>query len=210
MSFDFCAGLRERIAANLAAFDHKTRVDAQLRRAAVAIVVIPKPENGTASVLLTRRSSQMRRHRGQYALPGGRLDAGETPEQAALRELSEELGLSLEYRDILGPLDDYSTRSGFRITPIVMWFDGGQNIVPDPNEVERVFHIGLSELDSPDIPTLTTAEEGDRSLLSAFLPTLGHEIYAPTAAMLYQFREVGLRGTNTRVAQYDEPAFAWK
>ena len=72
-------------------------------------------------MLLTRRAAGLRAHRGQWALPGGRCDEGETPVEAALRELHEELGLELGPDDVLGLLDDYPTRSGYLITPVVVW-----------------------------------------------------------------------------------------
>lgn len=176
----------------------------------MAIVIVKYPGSPKASVLLTLRPDHMNRHGGQYALPGGRLDCGETPVEGALRELHEELGLPIDAAQVLGMLDDYPTRSGFRITPVVVWAEEPAGLKPDPNEVAQVFHIPLTELDSPDIPTLSDAAPGERPVLSAYLPTLGHEVYAPTAAMLYQFREVAMWGNATRVADYDEPAFAWK
>jgi 8-oxo-dGTP pyrophosphatase MutT (NUDIX family) len=161
-------------------------------------------------VLLTLRPGHLERHSGQYALPGGRLDGEESPVEGALRELREELGLELGAEHVLGRLDDYPTRSGFRIAPFVMWAEDPVEIRPDPDEVAKVFHITMTELDSPEIPRLSDAAEGEKQVLSAELPTLGHRIYAPTAAMLYQFREVAGRGTPTRVAGYDQPTFAWR
>ncbi|MGV2389358.1 MAG UNVERIFIED_CONTAM: CoA pyrophosphatase [Microcystis novacekii LVE1205-3] len=73
------------------------------------------------ALVLTRRAATLRAHAGQWAMPGGRLDAGETPEQAALRELHEEVGLACAPADVLGRLDDYATRSGYLITPVVVW-----------------------------------------------------------------------------------------
>src|SRR3954452_7637562 len=76
---------------------------------------------GGPAVLLTRRAARLRAHASQWALPGGRVDEGEEPVDAALRELREELGLDLGESDVLGLLDDYPTRSGYVITPVVLW-----------------------------------------------------------------------------------------
>ncbi len=207
--FAFGDGLRRDIMGNLAAFERRGIDDDTLRQAAVAIVIVEGGDGGAASVLLTKRPRTLRRHGGQYALPGGRLDAGETPVQAALRELAEELGVTLVPGDILGTLDDIPTRSGFRITPIVVWGADAVDLVPDPIEVARVFQIPFAELDSPEIPHLEATPESEHPVLSAPLATLGHHLFAPTAAILYQFREVALRGEPTRVAHYDQPTFAW-
>lgn len=126
--------------------------DPSLRQAGVVIVVAQIPGSDQACVLLTKRPEHMRRHAGQFALPGGRLDAGETIREAALRELREELRLQLDEGDILGQLDDLPTRSGFRITPIVAWGGPSLELDPDPEEVARVYRIPLTELDSPAIP----------------------------------------------------------
>jgi 8-oxo-dGTP pyrophosphatase MutT (NUDIX family) len=206
LSFD--DALKDRIERNLAAFGRRAIGDASLRPAAVAIVVVDEGKAG-AAVLLTTRPAGLRRHGGQYALPGGRLDEGETAAEAALRELEEELGLALGADRILGMLDDYPTRSGFRITPVVLWGAGAGEIRPDPQEVDQVYRIPLADLLSPAIPHLEPGPD-DHPVLSAPLATLGHRVFAPTAAMLYQFREVAILGRDTRVAHYDQPAFAWK
>ncbi|MDH5558824.1 MAG: CoA pyrophosphatase [Alphaproteobacteria bacterium] len=204
----FNTDLRARIEANLAAFERRVIADDSLRHAAVAIVIVD--DGGKeAALLLTTRPEGLRRHGGQYALPGGRLDEGETAREAALRELEEELGLTLGEERIIGTLDDYPTRSGFCITPVVIWGGEAGTIRPDPEEVDQVYHIPLADLLSPDIPHLEPGPD-DHPILSAPLATLGHQVFAPTAAMLYQFREVALLGRATRVAHYDQPAFAWK
>src|ERR1700679_3783252 len=107
-----------------------------LKRAAVAIALVEAAEAsaGTA-LLLTQRAAGLRAHRGQWALPGGRCDEGETPVAAALRELQEELGLELGPDDVLGLLDDYPTRSGYLITPVVVWATAGRRLSPNPAEV---------------------------------------------------------------------------
>lgn len=202
--------MRSRFQTNLGDFAAQKVKQPGLRDAAVAIVVTEHQETGEASVLMTLRPPKLNRHGGQYALPGGRQDEGERDVDAALRELHEELGLSLCADDILGQLDEFPTRSGFRISPIVMWAAGQVELRPDPSEVAQVFHLPLRELDSPDIPRLEESENSEHPVLSAFFPTLGHFMYAPTAAILFQFREIALRGKTTRVSHFDQPTFAWK
>ncbi len=210
MSYSHGPDLRSRIVRHLERFPVLPIADEELKKAAVAIVVGPGTKDGEACTLLTLRPRTIKRHSSQFALPGGRLDAGETSIAAALRELEEELGLSLPASCVLGSLDDYPTRSGFRITPVVVWCETEMALTPDPAEVDTVYRIPLSELDSPDIPILSPPAEGDRPVLSMLLPALSREMFAPTAAILFQFREVALRGMTTRVAQYDQPAFAWR
>lgn len=210
MPFAFRPDLRERLAGNIGALERRPIEDPALRRAGVAIVVVKSDVDDEACVLLTKRPDSLRRHAGQYALPGGRLDEGETAEQAALRELSEELRLDLGPEAIIGLLDDYPTRSGFRITPVVVWGGVVGHIEPDPVEVAYVLRVPFRQLDSPEIPRLRPTEEGKPPVLSAPLPVMGSEVFAPTAAMLYQFREVAMRGLMTRVAHFDQPQFAWR
>lgn len=210
MPYGFRPDLRQRLARNLGGFLRRPVDDPNLRQAGVAIVVVRHETADEACVLLTRRPESLRRHAGQWALPGGRLDAGETLEQAALRELHEELRLDLAPDNIIGLLDDFPTRSGFRITPVVVWGGVIGHIEPDPVEVAFVLRIPFSELDSPAIPHLRPTEEGKPPVMSAPLPVTGGEVFAPTAAMLYQFREVAMRGLATRVAHFDQPKFAWK
>ncbi len=142
-------------------------------------------------------------------MPGGRVDDGETVTEAALRELHEEVNLELSADAILGTLDDYVTRSGFVITPVVVWTDVEDiNLVPNPEEVASIHAFTFTELMREDSPNLETIPESDRQVLS--MNYLDNRIYAPTAAMLYQFREVALRDLHTRVSHYDQPVFAWK
>ncbi len=210
MDFSFGEELRAQITQNLAQFERVEMEQGDLRLAAVAIVVVKSDVNDEACFLLTLRPVRMNRHSNQYALPGGRLDEGETTQQAALRELSEEVGVDLGPEHVLGALDGYATRSGFRITPIVMWGGACETLNPDPGEVEAAFRIPLSDINAEAVPRLIPSEEGEHPVLCAHIETLGHTVYAPTAAIFYQFREVALRGASTRVAHFDQPAFAWK
>lgn len=210
MRYGVDESLRQAIATRLAGFERRAIDPAGLRPAAVAIVVTSRPVDDEAAVLFTLRSSRLGRHRGQFALPGGRIDDGESDVAAALRELDEELGVRLGEDRVLGRLDDFATRSGYCITPVVAWAGAGLHLAPHEGEVAETFHIPLAELDSPAIPHFEEGPEPGRPVLSSRLPSLGHRMYAPSAAILYQFREVGLRGHDTRVAHYDQPAFAWK
>ena len=195
------------ISENIASFSHESQPLENLRAAAVAIVIAA--QQGSPTILLTRRSGKLRAHSGQWALPGGRLDAGESAEDAALRELQEEINLSLPRNAIIGRLDDYITRSGYRITPVVLWSgEESDQLKPNPDEVASIHTVSFKELANPSAPQFEEIPESDRKVLSMRLSV--DQIYAPTAAFLYQFREVGILGKNTRVLHYDQPRFAWK
>jgi len=199
--------LRARIARNLEGFARQAHAGEGLRSAAVALALLPD-ERGAASFVLTRRAARLRAHGGQWALPGGRLDPGETPAGAALRELSEEVGLQLAGDAVLGLLDDYPTRSGFRVTPVVVWAGADARLAPNAEEVAAAYRVRLAELLRDDVPHLRRIPESERPVIS--IPLLGTHIHAPTAAILFQLREVALRGVATRVAHYEQPVFAWK
>ncbi len=175
--------------------------------AAVAVTLLPD-KGGRGCFLLTRRSLRLRRHRGQWALPGGRIDETETPEQAALRELHEEVGLDLDSSAVLGRLDDFGARSGFIITPVVLWCRDYRELAPNPAEVHRAYRIPLIDLDRPDVPVLREIPESKNPVLS--MPIRGGLVHSPTAAIVYQMLEVVLRGNDVRVAHYEQPVFAWR
>lgn len=202
--------LRECITARLAQFNRNANRNSRLRQAAVALTIIDREQDDSASFLLTRRPTHLHRHGGQYALPGGKRDQDESAQETALRELREEMGIGLTEKHVLGMLDDYQTRSGFNITPVVVWAGSNRNLDPDPNEIARVFRIPLDDLKSPDIPCLETTTAGEHPVLSTPLATLGHRVFAPTAAFIYQFREIVIFNRHTRVAHLDQPKFAWK
>lgn len=201
--------LRRRIQRRLNHFKRIAISDASLTNAAVAFAIVNVPDSDSAAFVLTRRPRHLKRHGGQFALPGGRLDRDETPIEAALRELGEETGINLSNEDVLGLLDDYATRSGFKISPVVVWAGTLGTLSPDPNEVETLYRVPLTDLDQPDFAILEESGVGDSPVLSVPIPTVGDRIFAPTAAFIYQFREVALFGRSTRVADYDQPRFAW-
>jgi len=202
----FSDALRERARAHLAAFERRTLAPDGRRPAAVAVVLVPDDE-GRGCFLLTRRAAGLRAHARQWALPGGRIDPGESAERAALRELQEELGLVREPGSVLGLLDDYGTRSGFVITPVVVWGEGDAALRPNPDEVAGVYRVPLADLDRPDVPRLVTIPESDRPVIQ--VPILSTLVHAPTAAVIYQLREVVVHGRPTRVAHFEQPVWAW-
>jgi 8-oxo-dGTP pyrophosphatase MutT (NUDIX family) len=209
MNWPFDHTTRRNIAERCAAFMRLAPSEPApaLQRAAVAFALTTADAGGGTAFLLTRRAASLRAHSSQWALPGGRCDQGESPAEAALRELHEELGVKLGASDVLGLLDDYPTRSGYLITPVVMWMTPDAAIAPNPDEVASVHRIGLDAIERPDAFSCTTIPESTRQVIRFHRG--GDFIHAPTAALIYQFREV-LAGRDTRVAELEQPVFAWK
>ncbi len=163
--------------------------------------------SGGAAFLLCRRTSRLNNHAGQWALPGGRLDPGETPVDAALREVDEEVGLRLGPDSIVGLLDDYPTRSGYVITPIVVWAGADDELTPSPSEVVAVYRVGLHALRDGET-RFVSIPESDRPVVQ--VPLGGDLIQAPTGAVLHQFRQVAMLGRiGERVDHLEQPLFAW-
>ena len=205
------AATRERLARNLARH-HRQVVAAEGRRAAaVSVVLMPGPGGGLVFPL-TRRARRLSAHAGQYALPGGRIDPGESALEAALRELREELGVKAGPDTVLGILDDLPTRSGYLVTPFVLWLERAPRLVPSAGEIAAVHRIPLADLFAGQGRGGTRpesgADEGAPGVLSLYIPTLGHDLFAPTAAILEHFREVALLGRPHRITVFGEPAFA--
>lgn len=186
----------------LAGFDRVPAERPELKVSAVAVTLV---DDG-AAFLLTRRAATLRGHAGQWALPGGRAEPGESPGQTARRELAEELGLHLGPEAEMGLLDDYPTRSGYVITPVVLWAGAGARPVPNPAEVAELHRITLSQIDIE--PRFLTIPESDAPVIQ--LPLFDRYVHAPTGAVLHQFREVVLHGRATRVAHLEQPVFAWR
>jgi len=203
----FDEALRERARGHLAAFERRAAEADGLRQAAVAVVLLPDGE-GRACFLITRRAAGLRAHARQWALPGGRLDRGESAVDAALRELREEVGLTLGGETVLGTLDDYATRSGFLITPVVVWGGAEAVLAPNPAEVASAHLVAFDELERPDVPRLISIPESDRPVIQ--LPILETLVHAPTAAVVYQTREVAIHGRPTRVYHFEQPVWAWR
>ncbi|HEV7599068.1 MAG TPA: CoA pyrophosphatase [Bradyrhizobium sp.] len=200
---------RQNIAERCAAFARLEPGDISgLKRAAVAIALVDAGDgSGGTALLLTLRASGLRAHSNQWALPGGRCDAGETPVAASLRELHEELGLELKPDDVLGQLDDYPTRSGYLITPVVTWAAGSAKLSPNPAEVRSVHRIALTDVEQPEAFDFVMIPQSHRRVVR--FRHAGQYIHAPTAALIYQFREL-LAGRETRVSELEQPVFAWK
>jgi mutator protein MutT len=200
--------LRQRVYNNIQQFDVKPHKSLGLKHAAVAITIVEADNIKDAAIILTLRSTRLKNHSGQWALPGGRIDKGETPEQTALRELSEEVGLTLTKDNLIGRLDDYTTRSGYIITPVIVWGGTKTTFTPNPDEVNSVHRIHFKELLRTDSPILENIPESSHPVL--YMPIGSSWIAAPTAAMVYQFREAAILGNQTRVAHFEQPYFAWK
>ncbi|HET7667655.1 MAG TPA: CoA pyrophosphatase [Mycobacterium sp.] len=238
MTISYDDALRKSIRAHLSGHDRRAVTDPTKRHAAVAVVLVDSmvgeervdpadvddwtaghempvgldgrmiDVSGGAAFLLCRRASRLSSHAAQWALPGGRLDPGETAVDAALRELDEEVGVRLADPDVLGLLDDYPTRSGYVITPVVIWAGGRLDPRPAPDEVVAVYRVGLHQLQRVDSPRFITIPESARPVVQ--IPLGNDLVHAPTGAVLLQLRWLGLEGRHDRVDELEQPVFAWK
>lgn len=209
MSFLFDAAFKSLVAARCASFPRQEIAEQRaLKRAAVAVILAATGDGtGRTAFILTERPSTMRRHANQFALPGGRCDEGETAVQAALREIEEEIGLSLSERDVLGTLDDFPTRSGYLITPVVVWAQESAVLRLSPEEVAEVYRIPLDGFVTKDTVSFVSIKESPRPVIRIEL--MGYHLHAPTAAIVYQFCEL-LEGRVARVSEFEQPVFAWR
>lgn len=209
MSFLFDPEFRSLVADRCASFARADiAAERALKRAAVAVILAAAGDgSGRTAFILTERPSTMRRHANQFALPGGRCDEGETAVQAALREIEEEIGLSLSERDVLGTLDDFPTRSGYLITPVVVWAQESAKLRLNPEEVAEVYRIPLDGFVTKDTVSFVSIKESPRPVIRIRL--MGYHLHAPTAAIVYQFCEL-LEGREVRVSEFEQPVFAWR
>jgi 8-oxo-dGTP pyrophosphatase MutT (NUDIX family) len=196
---------RDAIAANLARFRRVALDRPDLKPASVAVCVMTPPSGH--ALLITRRAAALRRHAGQWALPGGRRDRGESVQATALRELHEETGLLVPGAGVLGVLDDIAARSGYLITPIVVWGGYPGHLLSGPvSEVAEIYQIPLADLDVQ--PEILTVAETDAPVIR--LPLLDGYVHAPTAAIVFQFCQVALHGRQPRVAHFEAPPRLWR
>jgi 8-oxo-dGTP pyrophosphatase MutT (NUDIX family) len=187
--------LRSDLEAHLSAFE---RVSSKLRQKPAAVAIVVLANDGLPCIPIFQRTSDMSRHAGQMALPGGRVHEGESVQACAIRELEEELGLAVGPESVVGMLDDFDTRSGFTITPVVIWAEiEAEAIQPSKFEVAQVYLVATPDLRA----AVSKARPGD----SFSLKLEQVEVFAPTAAMLFQFSEVALDGRSVRVADFYQP-----
>ncbi|MFT5502674.1 MAG: 8-oxo-dGTP pyrophosphatase MutT (NUDIX family) [Gammaproteobacteria bacterium] len=221
MNLNYSEALKELIRSRLQSFEPIKLDRSHSRHAAVAFTLmncsepadianiqfVPDNKN-MAAFLLTTRAKGLSSHGGQRAYPGGRVDPGESALQAAVRELREEVGLAVDDSAILGRLDDYPTRSGYIISPFVIWAGSDPVLIAGPDEVAAMHRIPLNELIREDAPILQVIPESDQPVLK--MPIGDDWFAAPSAAIAYQFREIALYARPTRVAHFEQPYFAWK
>lgn len=209
LSFLFDADFKDLVRARCASFEREpVAAEQPLKQAAVAITLVAAEDgSGDAAFILTERPSTMRNHAGQWALPGGRCDTGETPAQAALREIEEEIGLSISESAILGTLDDFVSRSGYRITPFVVWAENSGALKLNPEEVAFAYRIPIHGFVTKESVSFVSIKESPRPVIRIAL--MGSHLHAPTAAIMYQFCEL-LHGRVARVSGFEQPLFAWR
>jgi 8-oxo-dGTP pyrophosphatase MutT (NUDIX family) len=157
------------------------------RAAAVLLPIVDRP--GGFSVLLTLRASDLRAHSGQIAFPGGKIDAGEAPREAALREAREEIGLEERFIEPLGWLDPYFTGTGFRVAPLVALVESSFALTINKREVDEVFETPFAFLMDAANHRLEEREWQGRLRRYYAMPHEGRYIWGATAGILRNLYE---------------------
>ena len=167
----------------------RAAIDSPGRAASVLLTLVERAAGLT--VLFTERAAHLKDHAGQISFPGGRLGAGETAVDAALRETREEVGLRPADVEVLGFLDEFLTGTGFLIKPVVGYVAAGSFVAaPDPTEVASVFEVPLAFIADPASVMATYRERLGARFRTYELHHSGHRIWGATAAILVNFRDV--------------------
>jgi 8-oxo-dGTP pyrophosphatase MutT (NUDIX family) len=183
--------LRERFAAPrrfepvTAGDGHLFRAEREIRPAAVLVPVVRRDDELT--VLFTRRTSHLHDHAGQISFPGGRAEPGESPRDTALRETTEEIGLAPGHVEILGDLTDYTTVTGYRVTPVVGLVASPFDLTLDDFEVAEVFEVPLAFLLDPVNHQRNLLMHDGRERHYYAMPYGPYYIWGATAGMLMNF-----------------------
>lgn len=157
--------------------------------AAVLVPLIRREEG--PHLLLTRRTMSLSAHAGQIAFPGGRVEAWDaSPTAAALREAEEEIGLPPEAVEVIGRLDTYITRTGYRVTPVVGLSDPPECLEANPHEVSEIFEVPLAFLLDPEVREVHTRRYDGRDRHYYAFPYGDYYIWGATAGMLVNLMEL--------------------
>lgn len=176
----------EQIRAFFSTYRPKEQRAPHLKRAAVLMPVFHK--NNALHVLLTKRTESVEHHKGQISFPGGVVNERDADSvTTALRETEEEIGLARNAVDVLGVFDDYSTPSGYSITPVVGFVASLPRLAPSSHEVAEIFDVPLSffldERNERIVPVMR-----ERKWRDVYFYNYGqYEVWGVTAAILRSF-----------------------
>lgn len=158
-------------------------------QAAVVICLVPSPTGWYLP--LTKRPTTLPDHPGQISLPGGRIEPGESVEEAALRELSEELGVELKLENVLGRLSSlYVYSSRHHVTPVVAYAPDTPRWRPSAEEVERILEVPLETLRELAVPQRQSLIRGSVELTFPAWKFQEEVVWGATAMILNEFRHL--------------------